>query len=116
MAKKGIKESLRRLVVSIKRKPHNIGLIAFLLTFIYYSLNLTVISNTTAKIQGPGMGLCGFVTMLFSMLSLVSYLNSFPHRKKVNIPMLIVMYAMVCAGIFCDFKYRSLIYAAVNRV
>lgn len=115
MAKRKMNEHLRKLVVSVKRTPHRIGLVAFLLSFVYYSLNLTCISNTTAKIQGPGMGLCGFVTMLFSMLALVSYMNAFPHRKKVNIPMLVLMYLMVAAVIYSDIHYRSLIYAAVFR-
>ena len=113
--KKGLKEWFRRKVVAIKRNPQRIGLIAFLISFLYYALNLTYISNTTAKIQGPGMGLCGFATMLFSILSLVTYLNAFPHRKKVNKPMLILFFLMVAAIIFCDFNYRNLIDAAVFR-
>ena len=112
---KGFKEWIRKKVVSIKRNPQRIGLVAFVVTFLYYALNLTCISNTTAKIQGNGMGLCGFATMLFSILSLVSYLNAFPHRKKVNKPMLILFVAMVLGIIFCDFTYRNLIYAAVFR-
>ena len=48
-SRKGIKEWLRKKVVGIKRNPQKIGLIAFAITFIYYSLNLTCISNTTAK-------------------------------------------------------------------
>ncbi|MGN1164113.1 MAG: hypothetical protein ACI4S4_04805, partial [Candidatus Ornithospirochaeta sp.] len=88
---------------------------AFVVTFLYYALNLTCISNTTAKIQGNGMGLCGFVTMLFSILSLVCYLNAFPHRKKVNKPMLILFFVMIAVITFCDFTYRNMIYAAVFR-
>lgn len=112
---KGLKEWFRRKVVAIKRNPQRIGLIAFLISFLYYALNLTYISNTTAKIQGPGMGLFGFITMLFSILSLVTYLNAFPHRKKVNKPMLILFFLMIVAIIFCDFSYRNLIYDAVFR-
>ena len=63
----GIKEFVRKRLVSLKRKPQTIALIVLAIGFLYYSLNLTQISNTTAKIQGPNMGLCGFVTMLFSM-------------------------------------------------
>ena len=111
----GFKEWFRKKVVAIKRNPQRIGLIAFVITFLYYALNLTYISNTTAKIQGPGMGLFGFVTMLFSILSLVTYLNAFPHRKKVNKPMLILFLLMIAAIIFCDFNYRNLIYSAVFR-
>ena len=67
----GFKEFTRKRIVGLKRKPQTIALIVLVIGFLYYSLNLTQISNTTAKIQGSGMGLCGFVTMLFSMLSLV---------------------------------------------
>ncbi|MCI7605627.1 MAG: hypothetical protein MSS69_02600 [Spirochaetales bacterium] len=112
---KGLKEWFRKKVVAIKRKPQRIGLVAFVITFLYYALNLTYISNTTAKIQGSGMGLCGFATMLFSILSLVTYSNAFPHRKKVNKPMLILFFVMIAAIFFCDFRYRSLIFEAVFR-
>ena len=113
--KKGFKEHIRRLVVKIKRNPQQIGFLAFVLTFIYYSLNLTCISNTTAKINGPGMGLSGFCTMLFSILALVCYMNSFPHRKKPNLAMIIIMAVMIGLVIYCDINYRSLIFKAVNR-
>lgn len=112
---KGVREWLRKRVVALKRKPQKIALFAYLLTFLYYSLNLTSISNTTAKIQGKGMGLCGFATMLFSILSLVCFINSFPHRKKVNKPMLVLLFLMSLLVIFCDYRYRALIYAAVFR-
>ncbi|MBR2282094.1 MAG: hypothetical protein IJ863_05695, partial [Spirochaetales bacterium] len=65
----GFKEFIRKTVVSLKRKPHRIPLIAMVWCFLWYSFHLSVVSNTTAKINGPGMGLYGFVTMLFSMLS-----------------------------------------------
>ena len=113
--KKGLKEWFRKKVVAIKRNPQRIGLVAFVFTFLYYALNLTSISNTTAKIQGPGMGFSGFITMLLSILSLVTYLNAFPHRKKVNKPMLILFFVMIAVIIFCDINYRNLIFAAVFR-
>ena len=61
----GIKEFFRKLIVSLKRRPQIIPMIMLGISFVYYSLNLMNVSDTTAKIQGPGMGLCGFVTMLF---------------------------------------------------
>ena len=73
---KGLKESFRKLLVSLKRRPHMIALLVFGVAFLVYSLNLMNISDTTAKIQGKGMGLCGFATMLFSLLSLP--LRKFP--------------------------------------
>ena len=90
-------------------------MLALVVAFLVYSLNLSDVSNTTAKIQGPGMGLCGFCTMLFSILSFVCFLNTFPHRKKVNIPMLVLMLLMLALVIFCDVKYLGCITTALTR-
>ncbi|MBR0200152.1 MAG: hypothetical protein IJQ42_08325 [Oscillospiraceae bacterium] len=108
-------EFLRKLFVSLKRRPSILALLVLAIGFLFYSLNLTQISNTTAKIQGPGMGLCGFATMLFSMLSLVCALNAYPRRKKPVIPMLILAVLMLGVIIFCDVYYTGLITAAVTR-
>ncbi len=113
--KSNMPEFLRKIVVALKRRPQTIPLLVFGLAFLIYSLNLTHVSHTTARIQGTGMGLCGFITMLFSILSFVCFSNSFPRRKKPNVPMLALMFAMIGAVIFCDIRYRSLIYTALNR-
>ena len=60
------------------------------------------------------MGIYGFVTMLFSMLSFMCFINAFPHRKKVNVPMLVLLILMTCAVIFSDVMYRNLIIAATT--
>ena len=108
-------EFLRRFFVALKRQPSIIALVFLVIAFFQYSLNLTHISDTTAKIQGAGMGLCGFATMLFSMLSLVCFLNAFPKRKKPVLAMVILMFVMFAIIIFCDVHYRNLIWEAVNR-
>ena len=79
---RGLKEVWRKFLVSLKRRPQMIPLVVLVIAFLFYSLNLMYISDTTARIQGPGMGLAGFATMLFSMLSFMCYLNAFPYRKK----------------------------------
>ncbi len=112
---KGLKESFRKLLVSLKRRPHMIPLLVFALAFVFYSLNLMNISDTTAKIQGKGMGLCGFATMLFSLLSLLCFLNAFPHRKKVNVPMLVLAFLMVGVILFCDYYYLGAVGNALTR-
>lgn len=79
-----LKESLRKMIVTLKHKPHMIPMVMLVITFLYYSLHLTTISNTTAKIQGPNMGLCGFAIMLilmFAMLAIIftadiAYINA----------------------------------------
>ncbi len=108
-------EFLRKFFVALKRKPSTIALVVLLIAFFYYSLNLTYVSNTTAKIQGPGMGLCGFATMLFSMLSLVCFLNAFPRRKKPVYAMVVLMMLMFAVIIFCDVYYSNLIMTAISR-
>ena len=110
-----MKEFIRKRLVSLKRKPQTIALIAFGLAFLYYSLNLTKISDTTAYINLPGMGLAGFATMLFSILMLVCFLNAFPHRKKVNVPMLCLMLVMVGIIVFCGVYYQGRITEALTR-
>ncbi len=111
----GMPEFLRKIIVSLKRRPQTIPLLVFVIAFLIYSLHLTHVSHTTARIQGPGMGLYGFITMLFSMLSFVCFSNSFPRRKKPNAPMLILMFVMIICIIFCDVQYRGLIFTALNR-
>ena len=98
----GVKEFIRKTLVSLKRKPQTIPMLVLAVGFLYYSLNLTHVSNTTAKLQLSGMGLSGFCTMLFSLLSFVCFLNAYPHRKKTNVPMLILMFAMLGILICCD--------------
>ncbi len=104
-----VKEFFRKLIVSLKRKPQTFALLMLLVAFVYYSLNLTHISNTTAYIQGVGMGLSAFVVMLFSVLGMVCFLNAFPHRKKVNIPMLVLLFVMLGAVLGCSMYYESTI-------
>lgn len=112
---RGVKEFFRKKIVSLKRKPHTIPMLVLVVGFLYYSLNLTQVSNTTAKLQLSGMGLSGFCTMLFSILSLVCFLNAYPHRKKTNIPMLVLMFAMLALLIYCDTYYMGCIIHAQTR-
>ena len=98
----GFSEFIRKSIVSLKRKPENIAMVVLVIAFLIYSLNLTYISHTTARIQGPGMGLYGFITMLLSMLSFVCFTNSFPRRKKPNYAMICLMFVMFVIIIFCS--------------
>lgn len=109
------KESIRKLLVTIKRNPQYIPLVMMLITFLVYSLNLTDVSNTTAKIQGKGMGLSQFAIMLFSLLCMVCMLNAFPRRKKANVPMVVLTFVLIAVITFCDYNYQTLIFMAVSR-
>ena len=111
----GVKEFFRKQIVTLKRNPSMIPLLMLVASFLVYSLNLTDMSDTTAKIQGAGMGLCQFCIMLFSLLSMLCMLNAFPRRKKVNLPMLIAMLVMFTVMIYCCFHYRIAITNALYR-
>lgn len=108
-------EFIRKFIVSLKRRPQNIPLVVYIIAFCVYSLNLTNISHTTARILGRNMGLYGFITMLLSILLIVCFMNSFPRRKKPNYPMLILMFIMTGVVIFCDIKYQNIVFTALNR-
>ena len=112
---RGLKEVWRKFMVALKRRPQMIPLVVMVGGFLFYSLNLMYISDTTARIQGPGMGLAGFATMLFSMLSFMCFLNAFPYRKKPNMPMVILMFVLLAIVIFADAYYISAIWSAITR-
>ncbi len=103
--KKDFKETKRKFIVSLKKRPHNIPLCMMVIAFLTYSLNLTKISNTTAVINRPYMGLCEFVIMLFSILAFVVFLNAYPKRQKPILPMVILLYLLQVIIIGADFLY-----------
>ncbi|MBP3570220.1 MAG: hypothetical protein J6K04_13770 [Lachnospiraceae bacterium] len=110
-----MKEMIRKFLVSLKKNPQVIPLLAHTVAFCLFSLNLTAISNTTAKVYGAHMGLCSFATMLLSILAYVCLFSAYPKRKKPNwimIAMIIVMYVII---VFCDTYYADRIWAAVKR-
>lgn len=110
-----VKELLRKFIIMLKLNPSLIPLAVMLAGFLLFSMNLTDLSNTTAKIQGKGMGLSQFSVMLFSLLSMLCMLNAFPRRKKANIPMIVIMFVMLGVMIFCDVHYMNAINAALTR-
>ena len=110
-----LKERVRKILVALKKNPQFVPLLALCASFLEYSLNLTEISNTTAKIQGLNMGLAAFVAMLFMMLSFVCMLNAFPKRQKPKTPMIILMMVLYGAVIWADIHYMTKISWALYR-
>lgn len=100
-----VKERVRKFFVMLKKNPQLIPIAALCATFLVYSLNLTHISNTTAKIQKPNMGLAEFVTMLFMILSFVCMLGAFPKRKKPKWGMVAIMLVLYVSTILADLLY-----------
>lgn len=112
---RGIKEVLRKYMVALKRSPQTIPLITLLIAFLIYSLNLSSVANTTARINGANMGQCEFVAMLFSILAFVVFLRAFTKRKKANKVMLGLLGGMLALLIFVDVVYITRIISATTR-
>ena len=110
------KEFLRKCIVSLKKNPSMIPFAMLIVSFLVFSLNLTAISNTTARIQGPGMGLCEFASMLFSLLSMICLLNAFPKRQKPNYAMLAIIFVFFALIIFSDITYMNKISSSEIKV
>lgn len=112
--RRGFKEFVRKFIVSLKRAPQNISLVALAVAFVVYSFNLTAISNTTAVVGAPNMGQCEFAAMLFSILAFVVFLRSFPKRKKPKYVMLGLLFLFLFILIFVDIVYITRINDALN--
>ena len=108
------KNVLRKLLVSLKRKPALIAMFILLVAFIVYTFNLTNVSHTTSRINKANMGLAEFASMLLSVLSMVCFMNAYPRRKKPNYIMLGLSLAMILIVILCDGMYIGRIGEALN--
>ncbi|MBQ8137401.1 MAG: hypothetical protein IJ174_08215 [Clostridia bacterium] len=108
------KNVLRKLLVSLKRKPALIAMFILLVAFIVYTFSLTNVSHTTSRINKPNMGLAEFATMLFSVLSMVCFMNAYPRRKKPNYLMLGLSLALLVIIFVCDTVYIGKIAEALN--
>lgn len=102
-------------MVALKRSPQTIPLVTLIAAFLMYSLNLSSIANTTARINGANMGQCEFVAMLFSILAFVVFLRAFPKRKKANKVMLGLLGGMLALLVFVDVVYITRIVTATTR-
>ncbi len=113
--KKFFREFKRKFLVALKKNPQSIPLLAHTIAFCIFSLNLTAISNTTAKIYGAHMGLCAFMAMLFSILVYVCLFSAYPKRQKPNVAMIALILVLYAAIIFADIYYFGRINIAVTR-
>ncbi len=109
-AKGDVKEWFRKKIVALKRKPQNITLLFLAVTTVYFMLALFKISQAVYEVYSQEgvettIGICIFVTTLLSLLVLVSFLNSFPKRKKPNIFFIVLVFLMIGAMIACDIVY-----------
>lgn len=110
-----LKEGIRKFLVALKKNPQAIPLLAHTVAFCIFSMNLTAISNTTAKIYGANMGLCAFASMLASILTFVCLFSAYPKRKKPNVMMIALILVLYAIIVYADFYYYRRIVIATTR-
>ena len=102
-----LKEWCRKRIVALKVKPQTIPLVVMVITTVYFMLVLFSVSKAVqaAATATSVTGICTFITTLLSLLYLVSFLNSFPKRKKPNIFFIVVVALMIAGQLACDLVY-----------
>ena len=106
---------VRKFLVTLKKNPSMIPFSMLIISFLVFSLNLTPISNTTPTIGGNFTGLSAFVSMLFSILSMICMLNAYPKRQKPNYLMVGLLLAMFVVIIVCDITYGMQIMSTIAK-
>ena len=104
--KAGLKEWFRKQIVNLKRRPSNIAFLFLIVSSLIYILSLGSISQSVySRLGGDWMGISTFVCTLFSVLSLVLYMNSFPKRKKVKVVSLVLCVLSMALMAFMDIMF-----------
>ena len=113
-----LKEWWRKRIVALKVKPQTIPLLVMVITTIYYMLILFTVSRAVKNNyeDTAATGICVFITTLLSLLYLVSFLNSFPKRKKPNIFFIVLVFLMIAGQLGCDIAYYLQIDNAMSKV
>lgn len=111
-----LKERWRKFLVGLKRKPQNIALFVLLVSSVIFMCSLGNYSQATIRYNIDWTGLLIFVNTMFSILTLLLFMNTFPKRgvvlnkktmKKYNINyiMLALTFVFMALMIFCDIQW-----------
>ena len=95
----------RKIMVTLKYRTNIVPMVVMLVGFLVFSLQITSVSETTLYIGKDNMGLFMFASYLFSILAMVTLLNSFPRREKPRIVFIILTLAMIVAVMVMDVLY-----------
>lgn len=111
-----VKEFFRKQIVTLKRKPQRIAFFFYVVASMFFLIALFTFSKASSAVatKAKGNGLIIFIDTLLSILVLVSFLNTFPNRKKAVIPMLVLVFVMSAVIIACDVWVYALIQNAIN--
>ena len=115
-----LKEWCRKRIVALKVRPQTIPLLVMVITTVYFMLVLFSLSKAVMLAAGDphtaATGICIFITTLLSLLYIVSFLNSFPKRKKPNIFFIVLVGVMIAGQLACDLVYYLQMDACIKNI
>lgn len=110
-----VKEWFRKQTVKLKHKPQNIPFVFLLVTSFMYLCFLGTFSEFISDNSGiNGLGIFEFINTLASILIILVFLNTFPKRKKMNIIMLVITFAVLAMMLALDIVFYVNIVKAGN--
>lgn len=98
-----LKERWRKFLVNTKRKPQRIAFFPLIVSTIAWMIGIVYCGQATIYDNISGMGLCIFINTMFSILTLLLFMNTFPKRAKhMNYIMLAMTFVFIAVMITCD--------------
>lgn len=112
-----VKEWFRKFIVNLKHKPQNIAFVVLIVTSFMYMCFLGTFSEFISYNSGiKWLGLFEFVNTLASILVIMIFLNTFPKRKKMNIIMLVLTFAVLALMLVFDILFYVNIVKQANTL
>lgn len=98
-----LKERWRKFLVTTKRKPQRLAFLPLIVSTILWMFGEVYFGRATIVDGIPGMSLCIFVNTMFSILTLLLFMNTFPKRAKhMNYVMLALTFVFMAVMVACD--------------
>ena len=105
----GIKEWVRKQIVTLKRAPHRIPLLMIVITSVLWLFWLFTFSKAVYGALGANWtGLLIFGNTMLSILVLPLFLNAFPKRSKPKVIFIVLVFIFLAAMIVLDVVYYDI--------
>ena len=104
--------TLRKWIVSLKRRPQNIPLVMLVICCFIYTFNLTAHSNATIYVSARVIALYVFIITLATMLTIFSFVNAYARKARKRL-MLAVVYLLIAVQFVLGIAYYQEMYYEV---
>ncbi len=99
--------TLRKWIVSLKRRPQNIPLVLLVVCCCIYTFNLTAHSNAVMYVSARIIALYLFIVTLATMLTIFSFVNAYAGKKR-RLLMQAVVYALIAVQFILEISYYNI--------